>query len=100
MGVGLSRSVSLHDPRSTISESIPQSYLLDLSVEGIQVDKQVDPGIRERGHAALVVPIGVHVVHTDRVGAQFGHASDVALALGGVDEGIVGCELVGDTWSG
>lgn len=47
-----------------------------------------------------MVAIGVHVVHADRVGAQFGHASDVALALGGVDEGIVGGELVGDTWTG
>lgn len=93
--VGLS---PLSVARSIYIRVNPRSYLLDLSVEGVQVHKQVDARIRERRHAALVVGLGVHVVHTDRVGTQLGHASDVALALVGVDERILGSELIGDPW--
>lgn len=38
------------------------------------------------------------MVHTDRVGTQLGHTDNVALALGLVDQRIVGGELIGDTW--
>lgn len=40
------------------------------------------------------------MVHTNGVGAQLGHASDVALALLSVDERIVGSELIGDAYAG
>lgn len=39
------------------------------------------------------------MVHTDGVGAKFGHANDVALALGRVNQRVVGGELIGDTWT-
>jgi hypothetical protein len=32
-----------------------------------------------------VISMGIHVVHTDRVGAQLGHPGDIPLALGSVD---------------
>jgi len=44
-----------------------------------------------------MVSFGIHVVHTDGVGAQFGHANNVALALSRVDQRVVGGELIGDT---
>ena len=74
--------------------------LLDLGGESIEVDKQIDPCVREGRHASFVVGRGIHVVHTNGVGAQLGHASDVALALRGVDERIVGSELIGDAYAG
>lgn len=38
------------------------------------------------------------MVHSDGVGAQLGHAHDIALALGSVDKGIVGSQLISDAW--
>jgi hypothetical protein len=73
-------------------------YLLNLGCEGIEIDEQVDTSVSKGRHAALVVGIGIHVVDSDGVGAQLGHAYDIALALGSVDKGIVGSQLIGDTW--
>lgn len=65
--------------------------------KGIEIDEQVDASICKGRHAALVVAIWIHVVHSDGVGAQLGHAHDIALALGSVDKRIVGSQLIGDT---
>jgi hypothetical protein len=46
-----------------------------------------------------VISFGIHVVHTNGVGAQFGHANDIAFALGRVDQRVVGGELIGDAWA-
>lgn len=72
------------------------AHLFNLRAESVEVDKQIDARIRERRHAALVVGLGVHMVHTDGIRAQLGHFGDIALALGGIDEGIVWGELIGD----
>jgi hypothetical protein len=73
------------------------SYLLDLGGESVEIDEHVDPGICQSRHTTIVVSTGIHVVHTDGVRAQLGHANDVALALRGVDQRVIGSQLVGDT---
>lgn len=82
------------------SKARESAYLLDLGGESIKIYKKVDPRICKGRHAGLMVRARVHVVHTDGVGAQFGHANDISLALGIVHQGVVGGELIGDTWRG
>jgi hypothetical protein len=41
-----------------------------------------------------VVGTGIDMVHTDRIGAQLGHAGDVALALGCVNKRVRGGQLI------
>lgn len=72
------------------------AYLLDLSVKGVEIDKQVNARIRKRIHAASVVGSGIDMVDSDAVDAQLGHASDVAFALIRVNERVIGDELIGD----
>jgi hypothetical protein len=53
-------------------------------------------------HAIGVIGIRIHMVNTDRVGADGLHEGRVETTLCRVDEGIVGYQLVGDTcrlWS-
>jgi hypothetical protein len=71
--------------------------LIDGIVEGLQVDKQIDPCVLKGRHASVVVTVGVHVVDADGVSAEFLHPRCVELALLGIDEGIAIGELVGDT---
>lgn len=86
MTVSLSSDDRVHTP-----------YLVDLGGESVEIDEHVDPGICQSRHATVVVSIGIYVVHTDGVRAQLGQANDVALALGGVDQRVIGSQLVGDT---
>lgn len=76
------------------------SYLLNLGGEGIEIDEQIDPCVRESRHAALVVGSGIDVIHTNSICAQLGHANDIALALGGIDERVVGGELISNACNG
>lgn len=55
--------------------------------------------IGQGGHTALVVSMGIHVVNTDRIGAQLGHPSDIALALGSVDKWVTWGKLISNSWS-
>jgi hypothetical protein len=41
----------------------------------------------------------IHMIHTDRVGTKLLHESGIELALGGIYEGIIFDELVGDTYA-
>ena len=43
--------------------------------------------------------MGIHVVHTDRIGAQLGHPGDVPLALGCVDKRVTWGKLISDAYS-
>ena len=67
---------------------------LDLRGEGVEVDQGVDACVRERVHAAFVVPGRIDVVDADRIGAEVRHLLGVTRALVGVDEGIMLIELV------
>lgn len=75
------------------------THLLDLGLEGIEVDKEINSSLCESFHAAFVVGAGVNMVYADAIHAQFGHAGDVALTLLGVDQRVMGHELVGDSWT-
>lgn len=75
-----------------------QTYLLDLSLKGVEVNKEVNASLCKGGHAADMVRAGINMVDADGVYAELGHASDVELALLGVDQGIVGRELVSHSW--
>lgn len=50
--------------------------------------------IGERRHTALVISMGIHVVHTDRIGAQLGHPSDITLTLGSVNKRVTWGKLI------
>lgn len=43
------------------------THLLDLGVEGIQVDKEINASLCKRVHAAAVVGTGVNVVNADAI---------------------------------
>ena len=45
------------------------AYLLNLSVKGIQIDEKIDSCIGKRLHTALVIGTGVHMVHSNGIGA-------------------------------
>jgi hypothetical protein len=49
-------------------------------------------------HTTLVISMGIHVVHTDRVGAQLGHPGDIPLALGSVDKRVTWGELISNAY--
>lgn len=74
------------------------SYGKDVGVKGIEVDEQVNAGVIKRLHAAAVISIWVDVVDTNAVDAELLHELSVTLTLLSVDKGVVGTQLVGDTW--
>jgi hypothetical protein len=76
---------------------LQQAHGVDLGVERIQIQQQVYPGICECCHAAIVISIGVGVVHADRVRSQARHQSGVTLALGGISERVLFGQLVRDS---
>jgi len=88
----------IHDGGKRIALSLVPfgGSLLDLCVEGIKVKPDVDTSVRKGLHAGSVVGIGVHMVDADRVGTDGFHERGVEAALGCIDEGVVGDELVGD----
>jgi hypothetical protein len=71
-----------------------RTYLFDLGIEGIQVDPEIDPSIFKGRHAGLVVAIGVDVVDAYGVGSDLLHEGSIELALGVVDQRVIGGELV------
>lgn len=70
--------------------------LLDLCVKSVEINEQVDAGICQNFHAAVVIGMGINMVDADGVGPQFGHELNVASALFRVDEWIIGNELIRD----
>ena len=72
--------------------------LLNLRVEGVQIQPDVDARVGEGAHALGVVLLGINVVDADRVGANGLHESGVEAALCGIDERVIGDELVGNAW--
>ena len=72
--------------------------LVELGVEGVEVEEEVDLGLEEGLHAAVMVGGGVDVVDPDGIGAEGGHEAGVAVALFGVYKGVVWRELVSDAW--
>lgn len=75
---------------------VVSAYLRDRGVERVEIDEQVNACICESFHASVVVGFRVHMVHTDCIGAQLGHAGGISRALSGVNQGIFGNELIGD----
>jgi hypothetical protein len=73
------------------------TYGSDVGIKRVQVDEEVDASISERLHTAIMVGIGIDVVHTQGVGAEFLHQLDISLALLRVDERILRAELIRDT---
>jgi hypothetical protein len=73
-----------------------RSALVDLRIEGIQIQPDVDSGIRKRLHARIVVGLGVDMVHADRVGANRLHERGVGRTLRRCHERVIGDELVCD----
>jgi hypothetical protein len=69
---------------------------LDVRVEGVQVEPDVDAGVGESLHAAIVVSARIDVVNTDGVGSEGLHQDGIAGALVIVDERVVRQQLVGD----
>jgi hypothetical protein len=54
--------------------------------------------ICQRRHTALVVSLGIHVVYTDSVGSQFGHARNIAFALGSVNKWVTRGKLISNAY--
>jgi hypothetical protein len=90
----------VHDSSKRISlRNIPlRAFLVDLRIERVEIQPQVDTGVGERLHAVCVIGGWVNVVDADAVCANGLHQSSVGRALVVVDEGVVGDELVGDSW--
>ena len=62
---------------------------LYVRIEGVQVEPDVDAGVGEGFHAAIVVGARIDVVDADRVGAEGLHQVGIAGALVVVDERVV-----------
>lgn len=73
------------------------TYSLNVRVEGVQVDKQVNARVIHGLYTPVVLSIRIHMVHANGVHSQFLHQGKVPLALVGIDERILGNELVGNT---
>lgn len=71
--------------------------LLDLSVKSVEINEQVDAGICQSFHAAVMIGMGIDMVDANGVGSQLGHEFNVASALFRVDEWIIRNELIRDT---
>ena len=75
---------------------------LDVGIEGVQVEPDVDTGVSESLHAAIMVRTRIDVVDANGVGAQGLHQVGIAGTLVVVDERVVRQELVSDAlcrWS-
>lgn len=72
------------------------THLLNLCVEGVQIDKKVNTRLRKGIHTALVVSVWVDMVDTNAIDPQLSHLRDVALALFRIDERVLRDELVGN----
>lgn len=70
---------------------------LNVRIEGVQVEPDVDAGVGEGLHAAIVIGVGIDVVDADGVGAEGLHQIGIAGALVVVDERVIREKLVGDT---
>jgi len=71
-----------------------RTYRQDVCVESIKVDEQVNPSICESRHTTVMVGRGVDMVHAESVGTKLAHELNIALALLGVDEGVIRTKLV------
>jgi hypothetical protein len=71
---------------------------LDVRIESVQIEPNVDAGVGEGLHAAVVVSAGIDVVDADGVGSEGLHQVGIAGALVVVDERVVRQELVGDAF--
>lgn len=90
----------VHDGSKAVTLSLVplRVRLLNLSVEGVQIQPDVDTGIGEGLHAVIVVGRGINVVDANGVGANRLHEVRVELALLVVNERVVGNELVSDAF--
>lgn len=69
---------------------------LNVRVEGVQVEPDIDAGVGEGLHAAIVVHARINMIDADGISAEGLHQVGIAGALVVVDERIVRQKLVGD----
>lgn len=74
-------------------------YLVDLGVEGIQVDKQVDTCILKGTHTAAVVTSRVNMIYAYSIRSQLLHGGSIAFALALIEKRIGRDKLVGNSAS-
>ena len=74
------------------------SYLIELCVKGIQINKEVYPSIGKGGHAAIMVCCRINMVDTYSIRPQICHQARVERTLFCVSERILICELIGNAW--
>lgn len=79
-----------------IDPLLERAYRGDVGVKGVEVNQEIDTSVSKCLHASVVVRCIVNVVDAQSIGAELFHQLNIALALFGVDEGILRAELVRD----
>ena len=83
-----------------VSRPVPDgSYVSDVGLEAVQIDKYMDPIGCEGIHTPRVLGRLVDMVDSDGICTELVHQSRITLALFGVDERIIFDELVRDTFT-
>jgi hypothetical protein len=89
--------VGLGELAGSAGRSHDATHGSDVGIKSVQVDEEVDASISECLHAAIMVGIGIDMIHAQGVGAELLHQLDISLALLRVDERILWAELIRDT---
>lgn len=75
------------------------SHLVELRIEGIEIEKQVDSHIRKCSHASIMIAHRIDVIDSYGIGTQIRHQPRVEAALSAVREGVQARELVCNAWA-
>lgn len=74
-----------------------EPYLIKLCIESVQIKEQVDANVGESGHTRIMVACRVDMIDTYCICPQICHQARVEVALGAINERVVGRELIGNT---
>jgi hypothetical protein len=73
------------------------SYVSDIGLEAVQIDKGIDTAGREGIHTSSMISSAVDMIDTNGVGAELLHQSSITVALFSIDERIILDELISNT---
>lgn len=92
---GILCRLSIRKLLDPLSDSVAP-YLIELCIERVQIKKKIDANIGESGHTRIMIACRIDMVDTYSICPKICHQARVEVALGAVNERVVGCELVGN----